>query len=72
MRPAKRREEPVPVPSVEDSRRLPKTCDPKTFEGRKDEAIIGLFADAGLRLCELTNPRTADVDRFGRPVARSG
>jgi site-specific recombinase XerD len=64
MRPPKRREEGVPVPSVEDVRKLLATCDPKTFEGRRDEAIIRLFADTGLRLAELTSLRVGNVDRF--------
>jgi site-specific recombinase XerD len=64
MKPPKRREEGVPVPSVEDVRKLLATCDSKTFEGRRDEAIIRLFADTGLRLAELTSLRISDVDRF--------
>jgi site-specific recombinase XerD len=60
----KRQEAPVPVPSIDDVRKLLASCDPKTFEGRRDEAIIRVFADAGLRLAELTSLRTGDVDRF--------
>jgi integrase len=35
---------PVPVPSAEDVKKLLATCDPETFEGRRDAAIIRLFA----------------------------
>jgi site-specific recombinase XerD len=72
MKPPKRREETVPVPSVDDVRALLATCDPKTLEGRRDEALIRLFADAGLRLAELTSLRVTDVDRFSGQLYVAG
>lgn len=37
----------------DEIRRLIGTCDPKTFRGQRDEAIIRLFADTGMRCGEL-------------------
>jgi site-specific recombinase XerC len=41
----------------------------KTFEGRRDEAIIRLFIDSGVRLAEMVGMQVADVDLDGH-VAR--
>lgn len=62
MKPPKVAEQPVDVPSVEDIRTLLATCGGNGFEDRRDNAIIRLFADAGLRLAELTNLTIEDVD----------
>jgi site-specific recombinase XerD len=55
----------VPVVSTEDLKRLLATCDTKTFEGRRDEAILRVFIATGARLAEVTNLRIGedpDVD----------
>jgi site-specific recombinase XerD len=62
MKPPRIPDAPVPVPSAEDVKRLLATCDPDTFEGRRDAAIIRLFADSGIRLAELTNLTVEDLD----------
>jgi site-specific recombinase XerC len=67
MRPPKVPDQPVAVISVEDVRKLLATCDSKTFEGRRDEAIIRVMYDTGCRLAEIANLRctedeTNDVD----------
>jgi site-specific recombinase XerD len=62
MKPPRIPDAPVPVPSAEDVKKLLATCDPDTFEGRRDAAIIRLFADSGIRLAELTNLRMEDFD----------
>jgi site-specific recombinase XerC len=45
----------APGPPAEDLRELLETCDARTFDGRRDEGIIRLFVDSGLRLSELAN-----------------
>jgi site-specific recombinase XerD len=62
MKPPRIPEAPVPVPSAEDVKRILATCDPDTFEGRRDAAILRLFADSGIRLAELTNLSLEDLD----------
>ena len=53
MRPPMVPEQPVPVPDVADIKALLKTCGSKSFDDRRDEAIIRLFADTGIRRGEL-------------------
>jgi len=55
----------VPVPVVSDGqmKALLTAADDKTFEGRRNVAIIRLFADTGMRLAELVNLSVADLDR---------
>jgi site-specific recombinase XerD len=55
-------EKAVPVLSDDDIRRLIADCDGKTFEGRRDEALIRLFVDTGARLAEVAGMEFADVD----------
>jgi site-specific recombinase XerD len=62
MKPPRIPDAPVPVPSAEDVKKLLATCDPDSFEGRRDAAIIRLFADSGIRLAELTDLTLEDVD----------
>jgi site-specific recombinase XerC len=62
MRPPAVPEVPVPVLDEESLRRLVKACDGKAFEDRRDEAIIRLFIDCGLRQAELTHLNLEDID----------
>jgi site-specific recombinase XerD len=59
-------EQPVPVLSDDDIRQLLDTCDPKTFVGRRDAAIIRLFLDTGIRLAELCGMTLGELDLPGR------
>lgn len=43
----------VPVVGLEEIRKLLATCDRTTFRGKRDEAIIRLFCDTGLRVAEM-------------------
>ena len=54
----------VPVPVVTDDqlRAVLATCAGKEFDARRDQAIIRLFLDTGIRRAELTGLRVADVD----------
>jgi site-specific recombinase XerD len=61
-------EAPVPVLTDDQLRALLKTCSGKTFEERRDQAIIRLFLDTGMRRNELATLRVADID-FDHDVA---
>jgi site-specific recombinase XerD len=50
------------VPSVDDVRRVLKACSGKTFEDRRDYALIMVLADGGPRAAETVGLRTGDVD----------
>ena len=52
----------IPVPSQDSLKALLKACDGSRFEDVRYTAIIRLFADGGLRLSELTDPRADDID----------
>jgi integrase len=53
----------VPVISAEDLRRLLAVCDGRTFEARRDTAIIRLLIATGMRAGELVGMRVSDLDR---------
>ena len=62
VRPPKVIEQPVPVLSDDQLRTLIGTCQGKTFEDRRDEAVIRVLADTGMRLGELVGLKIGDVD----------
>jgi site-specific recombinase XerD len=62
MRPPMVPERPVPVLTPDQLRSLFAKCSGKSFIDRRDEAILRLFADTGLRLSELAHLTVADVD----------
>jgi site-specific recombinase XerC len=51
----------VPVVSDDDFRAMLKGCE-RDFEGRRDEAILRLFMDTGMRCAELTGLKVTDLD----------
>jgi site-specific recombinase XerC len=55
-------EQPVPVFTPDELNRLLESCKGKSFEDRRDRAIISLFIDSGPRLGELVALQLADVD----------
>jgi site-specific recombinase XerD len=71
MSPPKIPERKVDVLSEDEMRAVLGTCDPKTFEGRRDAALLLVFWDSGLRLAEVANLRLrtdddgSDVDLDG-------
>jgi integrase len=61
VRRPKLEEEPVPVVSLIDLKKLLSTCAGKGFEDRRDNAIIRVFVDTGARLSEVANLHLEDV-----------
>ena len=57
MKPPILPEQPVPVLSETDLRRLLEACEGSGFEARRDTAIIRSFVDTGARLSEIANLR---------------
>jgi site-specific recombinase XerC len=55
-------EVPIPVLDDDELRRLLETCRGKSFEARRDEAMLRLFIDSGLRRSELADLTVDDVD----------
>lgn len=62
IRPPKVVEQPVPVLTVDQLRALISTTKGKSFEQVRDEAIIRLFADTGMRLGEMAGLEVSDID----------
>jgi site-specific recombinase XerD len=62
MRPPIVPEQPVPVVPEDGLRRLLATCAGKSFEDRRDTALILLLVDVGPRRAELMGLKVADVD----------
>ena len=54
-------EEPVPVVAEDDLRNLFKACAGRSFEDRRDTAILSVFVDTGARLSEVSGLRLEDV-----------
>jgi site-specific recombinase XerD len=61
-------ETPVPVVDEELLRTLLRGCSGRGFEERRDNAILRLFIDTGMRLSELAGLKVADLD-FDHDVA---
>lgn len=68
MRPPAIPETPAPVPSEDELRRLLRACEGRTFEDRRDAALVALYLDTGARLSEIANLRLGDVDLETRSV----
>jgi integrase/recombinase XerD len=65
MRPPKLDAKVVPVLSDDELRRLVKACDGRTLRDRRDEAIVRLLAESGLRAGECLALRVEDADVGG-------
>jgi integrase len=55
-------EQPIPVVPEDGLRRLLATCAGKSFEDRRDTALILLLVDVGPRRAELIGLKVSDVD----------
>ena len=62
MRPPTVPEQPVPILTEDDLTKLLATCKGDTFENRRDNAIIRLFLDTGMRASELVGMGADDID----------
>ncbi len=62
LRPPVAPETPVPILSDDEIGRLLKACSGKTYADRRDEAIVRLLLDTGVRISELVGIGVADVD----------
>jgi site-specific recombinase XerD len=55
-------EDPVPIVSDDDLRRLLKACEGTGFEAKRDTALLRVLIDCGIRLAELTAMAVYDLD----------
>lgn len=62
MRPPAVPEQPVEVLTEEELARLLATCNGQTFENRRDNALLRLLADTGVRASEIMGLKLADLD----------
>ncbi len=69
MKPPHVADEPPPVLSDDELRKLLKACDGRDLASKRDTAIIRLLADTGMRRAELAGLRVEDLD-FDLNVAR--
>jgi site-specific recombinase XerD len=66
MKPPAVPEQPVPILRDDEVRALLATCSGKTLEDRRDEAIIRLLYDTGMRRAELLGMTVSDLDLDGQ------
>ena len=62
LRAPKPTEKPVPVLSDDDLRALIAACQGKEFADRRDEAMVRLFIDTGMRVAEMCGIKLTDLD----------
>ena len=72
MKPPKVPDVPVPVLTEDELRLLLRACEGKSFEDRRDMAVLRLFLDSGMRLAELTRLKVRDVDLDARTAIVMG
>lgn len=62
MKPPSLDEKPVPILSADDIKKLVKVCSGKSFEDRRDLAILRLFIATGIRLGEMAGIQVEHLD----------
>ena len=79
LRPPHVPDKPVPVFADGDLPRLERACAGRSFQQRRDAAVIAVFAATGIRLSELAgiryapdDPRRSDVDLWHREITVRG
>jgi site-specific recombinase XerD len=72
MRPPRLEERAVPIISDDHLRALLRACQGKTFEDRRDSALIRAFLNTGARLAEMANLRLEDVELDARELYVTG
>jgi site-specific recombinase XerD len=71
-RPPKVAEQPVPIFTPDELRRLLAACEGRDFDARRDHAIVSAFIDTGARVSEITNLTRADVDLDAAVIVVTG
>lgn len=66
MKPPHIPDEPPPVPSDDDLKRLLNACQGRGFQDRRDMALVRLFHDTGMRRAEITGLNVDDIDLDNR------
>jgi site-specific recombinase XerC len=61
-----------PVLTLDEAERLLRACEGRGFTDRRDNAMVRLFLDAGLRLGEMVNIETKDTDMRSKSVRVHG
>jgi integrase len=72
LRPPHVPEKEFKVLGIDDLKALLKTCGSRSFEDRRDEAVLRLLADTGIRKSELTGLNVGDVDVDGGVITVLG
>ena len=79
LRPPRVPDKPVPVFNGDDLARLERACAGRSFQQRRDAAMIAVFGATGMRLSELAgirydpgDPRRSDLDLWHREVTVRG
>ena len=72
LRSPKPTEKPVPVLSDDDLRSLIAACQGKEFADRRDEAMVRLFIDTGMRVAEMCGIKLTDLDMRADQVTVHG
>lgn len=72
MKPPRVQQRPVPVLTDAQVRAVLKTCEGKGFAERRDNAIIRLLLDTGIRLSECVGLRRDDIDWDHRIIVVQG
>ena len=79
LRPPHVPDKPVPVFADGDLARLERACAGRSFQQRRDAAMIAVFAATGIRLSELAgirydpdDPRRSDIDLWQREITVHG
>jgi len=79
LRPPHVPDKPVPVFADGDLARLERACVGRSFQQRRDAAVIAVFAATGIRLSELAgirydpdDPRRSDIDLWQREITVRG
>ena len=79
LRPPHVPDKPVPVSTDGDLARLERACAGRSFQQRRDAAVIAVFAATGIRLSEMAgirydpdDPRRSDIDLWQREITVHG
>ena len=79
LRPPRVPDRPVPVFADQELPRLERACAGRSFQQRRDAAVIAVFAATGMRLSELAgirynpgDPRRSDIDLWHREITVHG